>query len=81
LRASRFVGCAVRDYDLLAAIQLERLTRKKGDGNAFPDACIDEALSIAGLTRQDVDSVIMSRMLFEARYCRRVPASANGSPR
>ena len=62
-----------RDYDLLAAIQLERLTRKKGDGNAFPDACIDEVLSIAGLTRQDVDAVIMSRMLFEARYCRRVP--------
>jgi predicted NodU family carbamoyl transferase len=43
------------DYNLLAAVQLERLTRFKCDGRDHPDLAIDEVLSIAGKTRQDVD--------------------------
>ena len=31
-----------QDYDILAAVQLERLTRIKGDGNRFPDEAVDE---------------------------------------
>jgi len=31
-----------------AAVQLERLTRKKSDGGRYPQACIDEVLAIAG---------------------------------
>jgi carbamoyltransferase len=50
------------DYDLLAAVQLERLTRVKSDGREFPDTCIDEVLSIAGCTRRDLDVVAISRM-------------------
>jgi hypothetical protein len=50
------------DYDLLAAVQLERLTRVKSDGREFPNACIDEVLSIAGCARRDLDVVAVSRM-------------------
>ena len=49
------------DYNLLAAVQLERLTRFKCDGRDHPDLAIDEVLSIAGKTRQDVDVAGFSR--------------------
>jgi carbamoyltransferase len=39
------------DYELKAAISLERLTRNKGDGTRHPDLAIDEVLSIADATR------------------------------
>jgi carbamoyltransferase len=52
------------DYELRAAVQLERLTRYKGDGRIYPDLCIDEVLGIAGLTRKDVDVVGVSRCEF-----------------
>ncbi|PIW29825.1 MAG: hypothetical protein COW30_03975 [Rhodospirillales bacterium CG15_BIG_FIL_POST_REV_8_21_14_020_66_15] len=57
-------------YDLVAAVQLERLTRKKGDGGGIPEAAMDEVLSIAGLRRADVDVVVLSRASFPARYFR-----------
>jgi carbamoyltransferase len=57
------------DYKLCAAVQLERLTRKKGDGSD-PDPCIDEVLSIAGATRRDVDVVGYSRAEFPTRFYR-----------
>ncbi len=57
-----------RDYDLVAAVQLERLTRIKSDGRVFPDACIDEVLSIAGATRRDVDVVAISRMAMPVEH-------------
>jgi carbamoyltransferase len=56
------------DYDLKAAVQLERLTRIKGDGSVYPDACIDEVLSIVGATRKDVDVAAVSRMGLPAKY-------------
>jgi carbamoyltransferase len=40
------------DYELLAAVQQERLTRIKNDGREHPDASIDEVLAIAGATRR-----------------------------
>ncbi len=64
------VAALFDDYDLKAAIQLERLTRIKGDGGVHPDACIDEVLAIAGATRADVDVVSMSRTLLDTRYFR-----------
>ena len=60
------------DYDLKAAVQLERLTRIKGDGSKHPDACIDEVLAITGATRADVDVISMSRTLLDVKYFRRV---------
>src|SRR5687768_5088383 len=61
-------GAAVfQDYSLTAAVQLERLTRHKGDGD-FPAAAIDEVLSIAGASRKDVDVLAASRCLYPSRY-------------
>jgi carbamoyltransferase len=60
------------DYALKAAVQLERLTRIKGDGDSFPDLAIDEVLSIAGATRRDVDVVAYSRAMFPTAYYRRI---------
>ena len=57
-------------YDLKAAVQLERLTRKKGDGGGIPVPALDEALAIAGLTRAEVDVVVLSRASFPTRYYR-----------
>jgi carbamoyltransferase len=60
------------DYELRAAVQLERLTRHKGDGRAHPDLAIDEVLSIAGATRRDVDVVSLGRMLLPFEYFRKI---------
>jgi carbamoyltransferase len=58
------------DYELRAAVQLERLTRHKGDGRQYPDLCIDEVLAIAGASRKDVDVVGASRCEFPTEfYC------------
>jgi carbamoyltransferase len=58
-------------YSLKAAVQLERLTRNKGDGGE-PGPAIDEVLSIAGATHRDVDVVAYSRSLFPTRYFRHI---------
>jgi carbamoyltransferase len=60
------------DYDLRAAVQLERLTRHKGDGRSYPDLCIDEVLGIAGMTRKDVDVVGVSRCEFPTEFYRNI---------
>jgi carbamoyltransferase len=60
------------DYTLLAAVQLERLTRRKNDGSEYPDRCIEEVLSIAGVTRKDVDVVGASRCEFPAMFYRNI---------
>ncbi len=57
------------DYDVKAAVQLERLTRQKGDGR-YADLAIDEVLSIAGTTRKDVDVVALPRSDYPVRYFR-----------
>ena len=66
------VAALFEDYQLKAAVQLERLTRVKGDGHKNPDACIDEVLAIAGATRADVDVISMSRTLLDVKYFRRL---------
>lgn len=55
------------DYRLIAAVQKERLTRNKGDGG-FPDQCIDEVLDFAGIKRDQIDQIVLSRASFPARY-------------
>ena len=52
------------DYTFKAAVQLERLTRIKGDASEFPYRCIDEVLSIVGAKRSDVGEVAVNRMYF-----------------
>jgi len=60
------------DYELCAAVQLERLTRRKGDGSQYPDLCIDEVLGIAGATRRDVDVLVASRCEFPTEFYRNI---------
>ncbi len=57
-------------YSLKAAVQLERLTRKKGDGPDDAGICTDEVLSIIGASRRDVDAIGLSRETQPARYFR-----------
>ncbi len=62
-------ACVYDDFKLVSAVSLERLTRSKNAGisneEPFPNAAIDEVLSVAGLSRSDVDVVSMSRASFE----------------
>src|SRR5262249_33714563 len=55
------------DYDVKAAVQLERLTRFKGDGRTYPDLCIEELLDMVGATRRDVDVLALTRSDFPVR--------------
>jgi carbamoyltransferase len=65
-------AAAFDDYRLLAAVEDERLTRRKGSGDPGPWAAIDEALRIAGWSRQDVDAIASTRAFF-ASHCLRHP--------
>jgi carbamoyltransferase len=64
-------ACLFRNYELLAAVSLERLTRKKNDGISpsmeIPLPAIDECLRIAGITRADVDVICSSRAHWEVQ--------------
>jgi len=57
------------DYDCIAAVQEERLTREKGSGG-LPWLAIDEVLKIAGWSRLDVDAIATTRGLFPIGYVR-----------
>src|SRR5262245_56944932 len=65
-------AAAFDDYTLRAAVQLERLTRYKGDGREHPDLAIDEVLSIVGATRKDVDVAVFSRTEFPTEFYRTI---------
>jgi len=57
------------DYELKAAVQLERLTRVKSDGR-YPQLAIDETLAMVGAKRRDVDVFIASRSDYPVKYFR-----------
>lgn len=61
-------ACIYDEYQLVASVALERLTRKKGDGHRLPLEALDECLLIAGLDRQAVDAVALERCAYPARY-------------
>ena len=70
---SHDAGAALfEDYNLLAAVQLERLTRYKCDGREHPDLAIDEVLSIAGKTRKNVDVAGFSRTEFPTIFYKNI---------
>ena len=56
-----------RDYDLLAAVQQERLTRRKGAGGQ-PVEAVEEVLAIAGLKPADIDVLVLSRAHYPIRF-------------
>ncbi len=63
------VAAVLIDYELKAAIQLERLSRIKSDGG-YPNLCIDETLDMVGATRRDVDVFAASRSDYPVQYFR-----------
>jgi carbamoyltransferase len=58
------------DYRLLAAVDEERLTRRKGSGDGVPWLAIDEVLRIAGWSRSDVDAIVAIRSFYPWQYFR-----------
>jgi carbamoyltransferase len=62
-------ACLFNDYELVAAVSLERLTRRKNDGispeHELPWPAIAECLGIAGIAVGDVDVVCLSRAHFD----------------
>ncbi len=50
-------ACLLKDGEILAAVQEERFTRKKGD-HAFPTHSINYCLKHAGITGQDLSYVV-----------------------
>lgn len=63
------VAAVFVDYDLKAAVQLERLTRVKSDGG-YPYLSIDETLAMVGAKRSDVDVFVASRSDYPVEYFR-----------
>jgi carbamoyltransferase len=63
-------AAAFDDYRLLAAVEEERLTRRKGSGDGVPWLAIDEVLRIAGWARSDVDAIVAIRSFFPWQYFR-----------
>lgn len=57
------------DYELLAAVQQERMTRRKGAGG-IPLAAIAEVLEIAGVERGQVEALVLTRAHYPMRFFR-----------
>lgn len=58
------------DYKLVAAVEEERLTRRKGSGDGVPWLTIDEVLRIADWSRLDIDAIVSTRSFFHWSYFR-----------
>ena len=56
------------DYDILSAVQTERITRKKGDGQYAHLPTIEAALRASGVKISDIGAVTMSHGRAPARY-------------
>lgn len=67
-------ACLFRDYELVAAVSLERMTRQKNDGVSpdaeMPLAAIDECLTIGGIGRRDVDAICSTHSHWELQTYR-----------
>jgi len=63
-------AAAFDDYEVVAAVSDERLTRRKGSGDGVPWLAIDEVLRIAGWLRTDVDAIATTRAFFPSHYLR-----------
>ncbi len=59
-------ACLFKDQDMVAFCKEERITREKNDGRRFDLSAINEVLSIAGITIDDIDIVSFSKMYLPA---------------
>ncbi len=63
-------AAAFEDYRLIAAVEDERLTRRKGSGLGISWPAIDEVLRIAGWSRTDVEAIVTTYSFFPSHYFR-----------
>jgi carbamoyltransferase len=63
-------AAAFEDYRLVAAVEEERLTRRKGSGLGVSWPAIDEVLRIAGWSRLDVEAIATTLSFFPPHYLR-----------
>jgi carbamoyltransferase len=63
-------AAAFDDYRVVAAVEEERLTRRKGSGDGVPWLAIDEVLRTADWSRRDVDAIVSTRSFFHWSYYR-----------
>src|SRR5262245_27918879 len=63
-------AAAFEDYRLIAAVEDERLTRRKGSGLGISWPAIDEVLRIAGWSRTDVEAIVTTCSFFPSHYFR-----------
>jgi carbamoyltransferase len=68
-------ACAVlfEDYRMVAAVALERFTRRKIDGGRVPMEAIVECLEMAGIGMPQIGAVAVSRGPFPSRYFSHFP--------
>src|SRR5262245_14847515 len=63
-------AAAFDDYDLVAAVQEERLTRRKGSGDGVPWLAIDDVRRIAGWSPGEVDAIATTRAFSPSHFLR-----------
>ena len=61
-------ACLFDDYQMIAAVALERLTRRKIDGGRVPFEAVEECLTIAGIPITQIDAVVLGRGAFPWSY-------------
>ncbi len=66
-------ACLFDEYRMLAAVPLERVTRKKGDGSCACRWRLGRCLAIAGRKRAEIGAVAMARGMFPTRLYRHFP--------
>jgi carbamoyltransferase len=64
-------ACVFIDGALASAVSQERVTRKKNDGFRLPTEALEHALSVAGVTRRDVDAIASIHSFYPEKYFRR----------
>src|SRR5436305_12442241 len=74
-------AAAFDDYEMVAAVSEERMTRVKGSGESVPWLSIDEVLRIAGWRRNDVDAIATTRGWFPTYHDKfSLPRQAGHTP-
>ncbi len=66
-------ACLFDDYDLVASVALERMTRVKADGHRLPVEALDECLETAAASRRDVGALVLDRTSYPVRFFRQQP--------